>query len=79
MISAVNIIDDTASDSTSRAKLFRTGLLTALAITVHNFPEGMATFVSTLDDPQVIFRHSFDVFELLFDLNRFNKHLFRVG
>ena len=33
--------------------LFRAGLLVALAITFHNFPEGMATFFLTLTDPQV--------------------------
>lgn len=31
--------------------LLRTGMFTALAIAIHNFPEGMATFVSTLQDP----------------------------
>mgnify|MGYP001041010137 FL=1 len=33
--------------------LFRAGLGVALAITLHNFPEGMATFFLTLDDPQL--------------------------
>jgi ZIP family zinc transporter len=31
----------------------RMGLLTALAITAHNFPEGMATFFAALDDPMI--------------------------
>ncbi len=31
-------------------KLMRTGLFTALAIGVHNFPEGLATFAATLSD-----------------------------
>lgn len=31
--------------------LRRTGVLMALAIGVHNFPEGMATFTATLQDP----------------------------
>lgn len=34
-------------------KLVRMGLMTALAIAIHNFPEGLATFVATLDDPSV--------------------------
>lgn len=34
-------------------KLFRAGLLVALAVTIHNFPEGIATFFLTLDDPMV--------------------------
>ncbi len=32
-------------------RLMRTGLVTALALGVHNFPEGMATFVSALQSP----------------------------
>jgi len=31
--------------------LMRMGLFTALAIAIHNFPEGLATFVSALQDP----------------------------
>lgn len=31
----------------------RIGLMAALAITAHNFPEGLATFFATLDNPQV--------------------------
>jgi len=34
-------------------KLVRMGLSTAVAIGVHNFPEGLATFVAALDDPTV--------------------------
>lgn len=33
--------------------LMKMGLKTALAIGLHNFPEGLATFVGTLDDPSV--------------------------
>jgi ZIP family zinc transporter len=32
-------------------KLMRMGLFTALAITIHNFPEGIATFLAALEDP----------------------------
>ena len=32
-------------------KLMRMGLFTALAIGIHNFPEGLATFLAALDDP----------------------------
>ena len=32
-------------------KLMRMGLLTALAIGIHNFPEGLATFTAALSDP----------------------------
>ena len=31
-------------------KLYRMGLFTAIAIAIHNFPEGLATFVSALKD-----------------------------
>lgn len=31
----------------------RIGMMAAIAITAHNFPEGMATFFATLDDPAV--------------------------
>jgi len=34
-------------------KLMRMGLFTALAIGIHNFPEGLATFLATLQDPKV--------------------------
>lgn len=32
-------------------KLLRMGLFTALAIGIHNFPEGLATFLAALEDP----------------------------
>jgi ZIP family zinc transporter len=35
------------------SKLQKMGLMTALAIGIHNFPEGLATFVATLQDPSV--------------------------
>ena len=35
------------------AKLMRMGLFTALAITIHNFPEGLVTFLAALEDPSV--------------------------
>lgn len=34
-------------------KLMRMGIFTALAIAIHNFPEGLATFVSALQDPTI--------------------------
>ncbi len=37
----------------AEAKLLRMGLFTALAIAIHNFPEGLATFLAALDDPSV--------------------------
>jgi ZIP family zinc transporter len=37
-------------NSVLKTKLQRTGIFTALAIGIHNFPEGFATFISSLDD-----------------------------
>ncbi len=34
-------------------KLMRMGAMTALAIGIHNFPEGLATFTAALSDPQI--------------------------
>jgi ZIP family zinc transporter len=34
-------------------KLYRMGLFTALAIAIHNFPEGLATFVSAIKDTKL--------------------------
>ena len=33
--------------------LMRTGIVTALAIAIHNFPEGLATFVSAMQSPSL--------------------------
>ena len=38
-------------DEVNKKKLMRMGLFSALAIAIHNFPEGLATFVSALEDP----------------------------
>lgn len=35
--------------------LMKMGVFTALAIAIHNFPEGIATFISTLQDPSIGF------------------------
>lgn len=37
----------------AQKKLMRTGVFTALAIGIHNFPEGLATFVSALREPSL--------------------------
>ncbi|MCA1810361.1 MAG: zinc transporter ZupT, partial [Lentisphaerae bacterium] len=38
---------------TEATRMLRTGIFTAIAITVHNFPEGLATFVVALRDPRL--------------------------
>ncbi len=40
-------------NSNRRAKLSRMGIITAIAITIHNFPEGIAAFISAVESPQV--------------------------
>jgi len=42
-----------AEEAKKDARLQAMGLNTALAIALHNFPEGLATFVATLADPSV--------------------------
>eukprot|EP00656_Telonema_subtile_P024546 TRINITY_DN26754_c0_g1_i1.p1 TRINITY_DN26754_c0_g1~~TRINITY_DN26754_c0_g1_i1.p1 ORF type:complete len:294 (+),score=58.63 TRINITY_DN26754_c0_g1_i1:204-1085(+) len=42
-----------ADEPHAQKKLMKMGLKTAVAIGLHNFPEGLATFVATLDDPAV--------------------------
>ncbi|MGI6326472.1 MAG: zinc transporter ZupT [Saccharofermentanales bacterium] len=37
----------------SETNLLRTGVFTALAVAIHNFPEGIATFVSALQEPSI--------------------------
>jgi ZIP family zinc transporter len=36
-------------------KLARMGLFSALAIAIHNFPEGLATFIAGLSDPEIAY------------------------
>ena len=42
-------------DGHTKEKLKRTGILTAIAIALHNFPEGIATYLGTLKDPRLGF------------------------
>ena len=41
------------SQAREKKILLRTGLFVALAIAIHNFPEGLATFLLVLDDPEI--------------------------
>lgn len=41
------------SEMVSKSKLKRTGIMMALAIGIHNFPEGLATFTSALTDIEI--------------------------
>jgi ZIP family zinc transporter len=42
-----------AADKEENKKLVKMGINTAIAIGIHNFPEGLATFVAALNDPRV--------------------------
>ncbi len=44
-------VEELTEDSRHHHRMHRTGLMTALAITVHNFPEGVATFMSAISSP----------------------------
>ena len=46
---AVNMLEHTGSETA----LKRLGIMSALAIAIHNFPEGIATFIGALNDPQM--------------------------
>ncbi len=39
--------------NSNNTKLMRVGLMTALAIGIHNFPEGIATFIAAIENPNV--------------------------
>ena len=49
----VRLVENERENAPQPQKLMRMGVLTALAIAVHNFPEGLATFVSALQEPNV--------------------------
>ena len=46
---AVDILQHTGGE----AAMKRLGIMSALAIAIHNFPEGIATFIGALNDPQM--------------------------
>jgi zinc transporter, ZIP family len=46
-------LEPAAADVIRAKQLYRMGIFVALAIAIHNFPEGLATFLLVLDDPAV--------------------------
>ncbi len=44
---------DVNKEEMQKKNLLRTGLVTAFALALHNFPEGFATFASALHDPRL--------------------------
>ena len=49
----IKLVEKIAEDIYKPKKLMRMGLFTAIAIAVHNFPEGLATFISALQEPSI--------------------------
>lgn len=49
----VRKVEDIDEASKKRTKLMRMGVFTALAIAIHNFPEGLATFYAGIVDPSI--------------------------
>lgn len=47
----VKNINERNLDESNKKKLLRMGIFSALAIAIHNFPEGLATFMGALSDP----------------------------
>ncbi len=44
-------MDEQSATNIKNKKLMRMGLFSALAIAIHNFPEGLATFIAALQEP----------------------------
>jgi ZIP family zinc transporter len=49
----IRMVEDISKGQAGNPKLMRMGLFTALAIAIHNFPEGLATFIAALEDPNL--------------------------
>lgn len=47
----IRMVEEVSQTKVPNSKLMRTGIFTALAIAIHNFPEGLATFTAALTDP----------------------------
>lgn len=46
----VRLVEEVSEEKLKRVKLMRMGKFSALAIALHNFPEGLATFIAALTD-----------------------------
>jgi len=52
-LSGVAKVASMTEEEIENKKLVRMGIQTAIAIALHNFPEGLATFVAVLEDPKI--------------------------
>lgn len=50
---SIEDLDKDPHKAAKEGKLARMGLITAIAIAIHNFPEGIATFVSAMQEPKL--------------------------
>ncbi len=46
-----NIVAGNQNDKNNETRLMRMGVFSAIAIAIHNFPEGLATFLAAMTDP----------------------------
>ncbi|MFI3295425.1 MAG: zinc transporter ZupT [Rikenellaceae bacterium] len=53
MVNIATLSEVDHNQSFRERKMMRMGLMTALVIGIHNFPEGLATFIAALEDPQI--------------------------
>lgn len=49
----IRLVEEMDKPQGKNRKLIRMGMFTALAIAIHNFPEGLATFTAALNDPSL--------------------------
>jgi ZIP family zinc transporter len=49
----MHLVEEMCDTGCRDHKLMRLGLLSAMAIAIHNFPEGIATFMASLNDPSL--------------------------
>jgi len=49
----LHTVEEISETARKKQKLLRMGMLSALAIGIHNFPEGLATFTASLTDPSL--------------------------
>lgn len=53
VIPSENNSQELCSDMKNKRALYRTGIFTALVLAIHNFPEGLATFASSIYEPSL--------------------------